>query len=149
MYAVLPELDQAGWTSDDFVRDMPVDYTLLLENLLDPGPTPLPPVIGTSVGNTVPHAYTRENTGSDTGLASSELCTSSVAQLHCCIKCMKPSRSAMPVGHSQHSNMSCTCQATPACMQMQNIASMHMPYMFTICTGHVQAQCEQYCKLCK
>lgn len=37
MFAVLPELDQEGWTSDDFVRDMPVDYTLLVENLLDPG----------------------------------------------------------------------------------------------------------------
>lgn len=37
MLAVLPELDQEGWTSDDFVRDMPVDYTLLVENLLDPG----------------------------------------------------------------------------------------------------------------
>ena len=35
--AVLPELDEEGWTSDDFVRDMPVDYTLLVENLLDPG----------------------------------------------------------------------------------------------------------------
>lgn len=35
--AVLPELDREGWTSDDFVRDMPVDYTLLVENLLDPG----------------------------------------------------------------------------------------------------------------
>ena len=34
---VLPELDDEGWTSDDFVRDMPVDYTLLVENLLDPG----------------------------------------------------------------------------------------------------------------
>lgn len=33
---VLPELDEEGWTSDDFVRDMPVDYTLLVENLLDP-----------------------------------------------------------------------------------------------------------------
>ncbi|KAL0031373.1 hypothetical protein WJX79_007208 [Trebouxia sp. C0005] len=33
---VLPELDKEGWTSDDFVRDMPVDYTLLVENLLDP-----------------------------------------------------------------------------------------------------------------
>ena len=37
MSAVLPELDEEGWTSDDFVRDMPVDYTLLVENLLDPG----------------------------------------------------------------------------------------------------------------
>ncbi len=37
MSAVLPELDKEGWTSDDFVRDMPVDYTLLVENLLDPG----------------------------------------------------------------------------------------------------------------
>lgn len=37
MCAVLPELDLEGWTSDDFVRDMPVDYTLLVENLLDPG----------------------------------------------------------------------------------------------------------------
>ncbi len=35
--AALPELDKEGWTSDDFVRDMPVDYTLLVENLLDPG----------------------------------------------------------------------------------------------------------------
>lgn len=34
--AVLPEMDQPGWTSDDFVRDMPVDFTLLLENLADP-----------------------------------------------------------------------------------------------------------------
>lgn len=34
--AVLPELDAPGWTSDDFVRDMPVDFTLLLENLSDP-----------------------------------------------------------------------------------------------------------------
>ena len=34
---MLPELDQEGWTTDDFVRDMPVDYTLLVENLLDPG----------------------------------------------------------------------------------------------------------------
>ncbi|KAL0049294.1 hypothetical protein WJX82_010688 [Trebouxia sp. C0006] len=33
---VLPELDEENWTSDDFVRDMPVDYTLLVENLLDP-----------------------------------------------------------------------------------------------------------------
>ena len=49
VYAVLPELDQEGWTSDDFVRDMPVDYTLLLENLLDPGPVLLPPVIVTSI----------------------------------------------------------------------------------------------------
>ena len=32
----LPELDEPGWTSDDFVRDMPVDYTLLVENLADP-----------------------------------------------------------------------------------------------------------------
>ena len=39
MPAVLPELDEEGWTSDDFVRDMPVDYTLLVENLLDPGQT--------------------------------------------------------------------------------------------------------------
>ncbi len=37
MSAVLPELDKENWTSDDFVRDMPVDYTLLVENLLDPG----------------------------------------------------------------------------------------------------------------
>ena len=37
MSAVLPELDEENWTSDDFVRDMPVDYTLLVENLLDPG----------------------------------------------------------------------------------------------------------------
>ncbi|KAK9838314.1 hypothetical protein WJX81_004064 [Elliptochloris bilobata] len=34
--AVLPELDEPGWTSDDFVRDMPVDFTLLLENVADP-----------------------------------------------------------------------------------------------------------------
>ena len=34
---MLPELDEEGWTTDDFVRDMPVDYTLLIENLLDPG----------------------------------------------------------------------------------------------------------------
>ena len=34
--AVLPQLDEPGWTSDDFVRDMPVDFTLLLENLADP-----------------------------------------------------------------------------------------------------------------
>ena len=34
---MLPELDKEGWTTDDFVRDMPVDYTLLIENLLDPG----------------------------------------------------------------------------------------------------------------
>ena len=40
MIAVLPELDREGWTSDDFVRDMPVDYTLLVENLLDPGLLP-------------------------------------------------------------------------------------------------------------
>ena len=33
---VLPELDGPGWTSDDFVRDMPVDFTLLLENVADP-----------------------------------------------------------------------------------------------------------------
>ncbi|KAK9804097.1 hypothetical protein WJX73_007161 [Symbiochloris irregularis] len=32
----LPELDREGWVSDDFVRDMPVDYTLLVENLVDP-----------------------------------------------------------------------------------------------------------------
>jgi len=29
--AVLPELDEENWTSDDFVRDMPVDYTLLVD----------------------------------------------------------------------------------------------------------------------
>jgi len=29
-------MDQPGWTSDNFVRDMPVDFTLLLENLADP-----------------------------------------------------------------------------------------------------------------
>jgi hypothetical protein len=34
--AGLPELDQPGWTSDDFVRDFPIDFTLLLENLSDP-----------------------------------------------------------------------------------------------------------------
>ena len=34
--AGLPELDREGWTSDDFVRDMPVDFTLLLENVADP-----------------------------------------------------------------------------------------------------------------
>eukprot|EP00891_Asterochloris_glomerata_P009043 jgi/Astpho2/9043/Aster-x1561 len=32
----IPELDQPGFTSDDFMRDMPVDLSLLLENLLDP-----------------------------------------------------------------------------------------------------------------
>lgn len=35
--AGIPELDQEGWTTDDFVRDFPVDYSLLLENLTDPG----------------------------------------------------------------------------------------------------------------
>lgn len=34
---MLPELDDLkGWTSDDFVRDFDIDYTLLLENLADP-----------------------------------------------------------------------------------------------------------------
>ncbi|BDA43850.1 Protein TIC 55, chloroplastic [Coccomyxa sp. Obi] len=32
----LPELDQPGWTSDDFIRDFPVDFTLVLENVADP-----------------------------------------------------------------------------------------------------------------
>lgn len=34
--AGLPELDTPGWVADDFVRDMPLDYTLLVENLSDP-----------------------------------------------------------------------------------------------------------------
>lgn len=34
--ASLPELDQPGWTSDDFIRDFPVDYSLILENVSDP-----------------------------------------------------------------------------------------------------------------
>ena len=29
-------MEGEGWTSDDFVRDFDVDYTLLLENLMDP-----------------------------------------------------------------------------------------------------------------
>ena len=32
----LPELDEPGWTSDDFIRDFPVDFTLVLENVADP-----------------------------------------------------------------------------------------------------------------
>lgn len=32
----LPELDEEGWTSDDFIRDFPVDFTLVLENVADP-----------------------------------------------------------------------------------------------------------------
>lgn len=32
----LPELDGPGWVANDFVRDMPVDFTLLLENVMDP-----------------------------------------------------------------------------------------------------------------
>ena len=32
----LPELDEPGWTSDDFIRDFPVDFTLVLENVGDP-----------------------------------------------------------------------------------------------------------------
>ncbi|KAK9814291.1 hypothetical protein WJX72_003521 [[Myrmecia] bisecta] len=32
----LPELDLEGWTSDDFIRDMPVDFSLLIENVADP-----------------------------------------------------------------------------------------------------------------
>ena len=34
--AGLPELDEPGWTSDDFIRDFPVDFTLVLENVADP-----------------------------------------------------------------------------------------------------------------
>ena len=34
--AGIEELDMPGWTCNDFVRDFPVDYTLLLENLMDP-----------------------------------------------------------------------------------------------------------------
>ena len=34
--AGLPELDEPGWTSDDFIRDFPVDFTLVLENVGDP-----------------------------------------------------------------------------------------------------------------
>lgn len=34
--AGLPELDGPGWVANDFVRDMPVDFTLLLENVMDP-----------------------------------------------------------------------------------------------------------------
>ena len=32
----MPELDREGWTANDFVRDFDIDYTLLLENLVDP-----------------------------------------------------------------------------------------------------------------
>eukprot|EP00884_Botryococcus_braunii_P011470 jgi/Botrbrau1/20323/Bobra.0006s0006.1 len=32
----LPELDREGWTHDTHVRDMPIDFTLLLENVADP-----------------------------------------------------------------------------------------------------------------
>ena len=32
----MPELDEPGWTSDDFIRDFPVDFTLVLENVADP-----------------------------------------------------------------------------------------------------------------
>ena len=32
----LPELNREGWTSDDYVRDFPIDYSLLMENLMDP-----------------------------------------------------------------------------------------------------------------
>jgi phenylpropionate dioxygenase-like ring-hydroxylating dioxygenase large terminal subunit len=32
----LPELDEDGWTTDDFIRDFPVDFTLVLENVADP-----------------------------------------------------------------------------------------------------------------
>ncbi len=34
--AGVPELDREGWTGNDFVRDFHIDYTLLLENLVDP-----------------------------------------------------------------------------------------------------------------
>ena len=34
--AGLPELDEPGWTSDDFIRDFPVDFSLVLENVADP-----------------------------------------------------------------------------------------------------------------
>lgn len=34
--AGLPEMEGPGWTSDDFVRDFDVDYTLVMENLMDP-----------------------------------------------------------------------------------------------------------------
>ncbi len=36
LHAGLPELDQPAWTSDDFIRDFPVDFTLVLENVADP-----------------------------------------------------------------------------------------------------------------
>jgi hypothetical protein len=36
LHAVLPEMEGGGWTSDDFVRDFNVDYTLIMENLMDP-----------------------------------------------------------------------------------------------------------------
>ncbi len=36
LLAGLPELDEPGWTSDDFIRDFPVDFTLVLENVADP-----------------------------------------------------------------------------------------------------------------
>ena len=29
-------MEGQGWTSDDFVRDFDVDYTLIMENLMDP-----------------------------------------------------------------------------------------------------------------
>jgi len=32
----LPQLDQGGWVADDYVRDFPLDYTLLAENVMDP-----------------------------------------------------------------------------------------------------------------
>ena len=35
-FAGLPELDEPGWTSDDFIRDFPVDFTLVLTNVADP-----------------------------------------------------------------------------------------------------------------
>lgn len=36
LHPVLPEMEGEGWTSDDFVRDFDVDYTLIMENLMDP-----------------------------------------------------------------------------------------------------------------
>lgn len=49
MFAGLPELDEPGWTSDDFIRDFPVDFTLVLENVGDPDHGMLPAARGLTV----------------------------------------------------------------------------------------------------
>ena len=121
---------------------MPVDYTLLLENLLDPGHISMPPVIVTCIGHISPYIASKNIQAWIQSMAFLSYATAFVLQLHPCTRCMRPSKSDLPANHSQHSILSrCFCLYADA----ERSLSTHREHVNHLhFSGHVYKLCPSW-----